>query len=192
MPNYRRFFVPGGTYFFAVSCYRRHPFFRSQRAIELLGQAFRTIRDELPWETLAIVVIPDHLHAIWTLPGGDDDYPTRWKKVKANFTKPWLQSGGFELPVTAAQKRRGNRGIWQKRFWEHTVRDEEELDAFVDYIHYNPVKHGLVRRPADWPWSSFHRFVREGHYNREWGASEPAHLRDLDFEWRGCGEPDEE
>jgi putative transposase len=182
LPNYRRFYVPGGTYFFTVVCYRRHPFFRFRSAIEQLGIAMRRVRDELPWTTVATVLIPDHLHSLWSLPCGDADYSKRWKKIKAEFVSAWLQTGGHELSVTAPQKRKGNRGIWQKRFWEHTVRSEDEMDLYVDYIHYNPVKHGLVRRPLDWPWSSFHRFVRAGHYEPAWGELEPGHLRRLDFE----------
>lgn len=183
MSDYRRWYVPGGTYFFTVVCYARHPFFHSLTAIQQLGDAMREIRDELPWSTLACVLLPDHLHAVWTLPSGDSDFSTRWQNLKSTFTRTWLDSGGYEVPVTPAQKKKGNRGIWQKRLWEHLVRDEEELDAMVDYIHYNPVKHGYVQRPIDWKWSTFHRFVQVGHYDPQWGAgAEPTHIRNLDYE----------
>lgn len=182
MSDYRRWYVPGGTYFFTVVTYRRRKLFDQQLARDLLGKAMRTIGEELPCETVAIVLLPDHLHAVWTLPPGDTDYSIRWKKIKDEFTTTWLAAGGTELPVTPAQARRGHRGVWQKRFWEHTIRDEEDLENHCDYAHYNPVKHGYVQRPWDWPFSSFRRFVQLGHYPWDWGRREPLNIGGMDFE----------
>jgi len=107
------------------------------------------------------------------LPHGDWDYSTRWKRVKAEFTRHWLKAGGTEKSQSTSRTDRGERGIWQRRFFEHTCRDEDDLKRCVDYIHVNPLKHGLVERVRDWPWSSFHRFVRLGEYPANWGnASE--------------------
>lgn len=182
MSSYRRWFVPGGLFFFTVVTCHRYPFFRSHKTRELLGQAFRSVTQKQPFELFAIVLLWDHLHCLWKLPPGDSDYSTRWKAIKDHFTTEWPASGGHEEPVTLSQKRRGHRGIWQRRYWEHTVRDEDDLERRFDYIHFNPVKHGCVARAADWPWSSFHRYVDSGHYPMEWGRSEPSHLAGLDYE----------
>ena len=128
----------------------------------------------------AIVILPDHLHTIWTLPRGDADFSTRWKRIKRDFTVQWLAHGGIESKVTDAQARRGTRGVWQRRFYEHQVRDEAELSALCDYIHYNPVKHRHAQSPRDWPYSSFHRFVSAGHYSAHWGRHEIPHIDDLE------------
>jgi len=121
-----------------------------------------------PVNTLAIVILPDHLHCLWELPPGDTDYSERWRWIKREFTRDWLAIGGTEVTTPATSQRR--RGVWQRRFWEHMIRDETDLENHFDYIHYNPVKHGLVARPRDWLWSSFHRWVRRGHYQADWGA----------------------
>jgi REP element-mobilizing transposase RayT len=121
-----------------------------------------------------------HLHAVWALPPGDEDFSSRWKRIKADFTERWLASGGAEMRVTPSQARRGNRGVWQRRFMEHLIRDEIDLERHCDYIHYNPVKHGLVARPWDWPYSSFRRFVSLGHYEPDWGRWQPQSLVTLD------------
>ncbi len=123
-----------------------------------------------PVDVVAIVLLPDHLHALWTLPAADDRYSMRWNWIKREFTRAWLALGGVEQPRQASRRRERRRGIWQRRFWEHTIRDGADLEAHFDYIHYNPVKHRLVRRPRDWPWSSFHRWVLAGHYDINWAA----------------------
>ena len=182
MPDYRRWYVPGGTYFFTLVTYRRHRLFQNAAARELLGKVLREIQAELPFEIVAIVLLWDHLHTIWTLPPGDSDYSTRWKKLKGTFTHRWLKAGGYELPISASRKARGERGIWQRRFWEHTQLEADDLEAHVDYIHYNPVKHNYVLKPADWPFSSFRRYVDLGQYEENWGTTEPEHLRGLRLE----------
>jgi len=112
------------------------------------------------------VVLPDHLHAMWTLPDGNSDFSTRWRLIKTVFAR--------QIPATerlsAVRKRKGERGIWQRRFWEHAIRDEHDWERHVDYIHFNPVKHGYAKQAIDWPYSSFHRFVREGQYAVDWGG----------------------
>ena len=119
------------------------------------------------------MLLPDHWHLIMALPAGDHRYSIRMKRIKEEFTTAWLGAGMPEAEVTPAQAAKGERGIWQPRYWEHTIRDEDELDGCVDYIHWNPRKHNLVGRIRDWPWSSFHRFVLERHYDIDWGGTEP-------------------
>jgi putative transposase len=117
------------------------------------------------------------------LPPGDSDYSGRWKEIKATFTRDWLRSGGEDRPVSRAKAARGRRGVWQPRFHEHTIRDETDLEKHADYLHFNPVKHGYVKRPWDWQWSTFRRFVESGQYDRDWGShGEPLNIREMDCE----------
>jgi putative transposase len=157
--SYRRAFLPGGTFFFTVNLADR----RSRLLIdqvELLRDAFRYARRRHPFAIEAIVILPEHLHAVWTLPEADSDFPFRWRLVKAAFSRS-LASG--EL-VSPSRLRKRERGIWQRRYWEHAIRDEDDFTRHLDYIHFNPVKHGHVSRVKDWPHSSFHRMVRLGAY----------------------------
>ena len=172
MPTYRRNFVPGGTYFFTVVTHRREPFLTTPLARSCLRLAMEEEGAARPFEQVAVVLLPDHLHAIWTLPHGDVRYPTRWKRIKERFTDAYLEGGGREGERTASMRKRGERGIWQRRFWEHTVRDEDDLERCMNYVHWNPVKHGLVSRTADYEWSSFRRWVKNGEYDEHWGAGE--------------------
>ena len=134
--------------------------------VEILKQVFDREKDHAPFTNLGFVILPDHLHVIWRLPNDDSDYSDRWRRIKANFSK--------RVPISAtisdSRKAKGERGIWQRRFWEHTIRDDEDLNNHLDYIHYNPVKHGLVSRVIDWPHSSFHEYVVRGKYNKNWGS----------------------
>jgi putative transposase len=182
MPDYRRYFVPGGTYFFTLVTAERASLFADAAARTLLGVKMREQRGEAPFETVAAVLMPDHLHVIWTLPTGDSEYPERWRAIKAAFTAEWMSRGNKEQPVSDGYRRQRRRGIWQPRFIEHTIRDETDLLHHADYIHYNPVKHSYVRRPCDWPWSSFHRYVLAGDYSTHWGYAElaPAGFGDID------------
>lgn len=143
MPEYRRLYFPGGAYFFMVNLLDRSRDLLP-RNIGLLRQSYRAVQAELPFETLAIVVLPDHLHCVWELPDGDADFSTRWKKSKRNV------SYSLSRTEDASVKRRSQeRGIWQRRFWEHLIRDDEDLNKHVDDIHFNPVKHEYVSSPDD-------------------------------------------
>lgn len=168
MPEYRRRRVPGGTYFFTVVTTRRASFLCDPSARVLLRNCLRKTRENHPFTIDAIVLLPDHLHTIWTLPPGDCDYSLRWSSVKGNFTRRWLRADGAERAIRSGRRSERRREVWQPRFMEHTIRDDEDRIAHFDYLHYNPVKHGLVRCPRDWPHSSFHRHVREGVYPPNW------------------------
>jgi putative transposase len=155
MPNYRRLYVPGGTYFFTVTLQDK----RSRLLTEEIGKlraAYSRVAQDWPFETVAMCVLPDHLHCVWTLPEGDDAFSTRWRLIKLNFSKSLPKSSD-----PAAGRRTGERGIWQRRFWEQYVRDEKDFEACVNYVHWNPVKHGLVENVEDWPHSTWRRFHSE-------------------------------
>ncbi|MBS0209651.1 MAG: transposase [Planctomycetes bacterium] len=171
MPNYRRNFVPGGTYFFTVVTYRRRRILLDKTARTILGSVMRECKGQWTFKTEAIVLLPDHLHTIWTLPPQDLDYSRRWAWIKKEFTKRWLQAGGLVAEVSESWQQRRQRGVWQKRFWEHTIVDEEDFERHADYIHFNPVKHRLATNPRDWPHSSFHKWVKQGAYSLNWGAN---------------------
>ncbi|WP_442481617.1 REP-associated tyrosine transposase [Aeoliella sp. SH292] len=182
MAHYRRADVPGGTFFFTLVTYERRPLLTTDLARRVLRDAIEQVRSRRPFEINGFVLLPDHLHTIWTLPSGDTDYPTRWRQIKTLFTRGWLAGGGTERAVSVAQAVQGGRGIWQRRYYERTVRDEAELRKRLDYIHINPVKHRLCERAIDWPWSSFHRYVKLGEYEETWGGS-PEFYGD---EWIDC------
>ncbi len=170
MTGYRRNFIPGGSFFFTVNLADRRQRLLVEN-IDRLRAAFRDTRMRHPFTIEAMVVLPDHLHAIWTLPEGDADFATRWRLIKSAFSR--ALPGGEAISRSRAS--RGERGVWQRRYWEHTLRDETDFARHVDYIHFNPVKHGHVRRVSDWPHSSFHRMARCGVYPDDWAG-------DVDFE----------
>ena len=170
MSEYRRYFVPGGTYFFTLVTHRRRRFLCESLARQCLRAAIKTIQKDHPFEMPALVLLPDHLHTIWNLPPGDARYATRWRRIKEEFTRNYLAGGGREGPVSASRKERGERGLWQRRYWEHTIDDEHDFDRHFDYIHYNPKKHGYVQSPGKWPHSSFHRWVKRKVYEPDWGS----------------------
>jgi putative transposase len=164
MVRYRRNVVQGGTYFFTVTLADR----RSRVLVDhvdALRAAFRDVRARHPFAIDAIVVLPEHLHAVMTLPADDSDYSTRWGLIKRRFTDA-LVAAGEPVPW----RRSGGPALWQRRFWEHTIRDDGDFARHLDYVHFNPVKHGLVGRVCDWPWSSFHRYVRLGALPHDWGG----------------------
>jgi putative transposase len=171
MPDYRRNRVPGGTYFFTLNLLeRRNTQLVDQ--VDALRDAVRKVRAARPFHIDAWVVLPDHMHAIWTLPPDDTDYSARWKAIKIAFAKTQPKTERLS-PVRAAK---GERGIWQRRFWEHTIRDEQDYAAHVDYVHINPMKHGLVDCVTNWPYSSFHLWVAQGVYAQDWAGLGVAEL----------------
>ncbi|WP_031336737.1 transposase [Rhodopseudomonas sp. B29] len=165
MPNYRRARVAGGCWFFTVNLHDRRRRLLIDH-IELLRQAIRTTREARPFHIDAMVVLPDHLHAVWTLPERDADFSSRWRAIKKHFTKALP----FTEPLDPVRQARRERGVWQRRFWEHLIRDDEDYARHIDYCNINPVKHGLVTRVQDWPYSSFHRDVRAGIYPIDWAG----------------------
>ena len=164
MVNYRRATVPGATYFFTVTL-------RDRRSRLLIDQitAFRAAlqitKRSRPFRIDAMAVLPDHVHALWTLPPDDHDYSGRWRAIKAGFTRAMREHG-----VPVHRDRRGEYDLWQRRFWEHLIRDDTDFARHVDYIHFNPVKHGLARWPVDWPWTSLHRYIRQGLAPPNWAV----------------------
>ena len=166
MPDYRRMRVPGGTAFFTVNLLQRRGNALLVERIDLLRDAVRRVRRKRPFTVDAWVVLPDHLHAIWTLPPGDDDTSTRWRLIKTFFAGS-LPDGEWRSPV---RRRAGERGIWQRRFWEHTILDDIDYAAHMDYVHFNPVRHGYVPTPAHWPYSTFRACVARGLYPEAWSG----------------------
>jgi putative transposase len=166
MPNYRRAYVPGASWFFTVNLLQRRNNDLLVRHIDLLRDAVRRVHRLHPFVIDAWVVLPEHMHCVWTLPPGDTAYSMRWRLIKTLFCRA--------LPPDEYRSRlrllRGERGIWQRRYWEHLIRDDEDFRRHVDYVHINPLKHGLVGRVQDWPYSSFHRGVRLGIYPEDWAG----------------------
>lgn len=168
MSEYRRAFQPGGMFFFTLVTHGRRRFLCDPLGRTCLRDALRLAQVEAPFEIVSIVLLPDHLHCLWQLPRGDSDFSTRWGKIKRCFTKNWLRGGGHEGAIVQSRVRHRERGVWQRRFWEHAIRDEDDYARHMDYIHYNPVKHGLVSCPHQWPHSSFHRWVNDRVYAVDW------------------------
>lgn len=165
MVDYRRARVAGGCYFFTVALAQRDATWLADHS-KHLGNCFRAVRQRHPFAMDACVVLPDHLHCIWTLPENDTDFSVRWFLIKSAFSR------GLPKDERRRDSRvnRGERGIWQRRFWEHVIRDEQDFRNHVDYIHINPVKHGLAMHATDWPYSSIHRYVRQGLCDPGWAA----------------------
>jgi len=170
MPQYRRCRLQGGTYFFTVVTHQRQPFLCDEAARTLLREVMQSCYLRWPTRMDAVVLLPDHFHVLWSLPPGDSNYSARWGWLKKEFTKRWLAAGGAEGGCSESRRENRRRGVWQRRFWEHVIRDERDFGRHMDYIHYNPVKHGLTQRAGDWPWTSFHRCVRAGLYPPDWGC----------------------
>jgi putative transposase len=171
MADYRRWYVRGGTYFFTLVTANRAPIFNADIARQSLHDVLAQTGRDHPFRLAAMALLPDHLHMIWTLPTRDDDFSVRLAAMKANFSRAYLAAGGAEQRVSESRARRGNRGVWQRRFYEHLIRDEDDLINHFNYIHYNPVKHGLASCPHAWPYTSFHRCVESGLYEPAWGCS---------------------
>jgi putative transposase len=169
MTNYRRSRIVGASYFFTVNLAHRSQTLLIDH-VASLRQTFAQVRERHPFTIDAIVILPDHVHAIWTLPSGDSDFALRWRLIKAGFSRtlPRIENR------TASRQSKQERGVWQRRYWEHLIRDDVDFARHADYIHFNPVKHGWVTRVADWPHSSFHRYVRQGILPSDWGGGADA------------------
>ena len=165
--KYRRSRINGATYFF-INTHNRRRFLCLPRNVELLRQAFRHTMQRHPIKIDAIVLLPDHLHCIWTMPKDDDNYSMRWGLIKSYFSRHCQDV--HEDVVSKSRRSKQERGFWQRRFWEHTIQSDEDFIKHVEYIHYNPVKHNLVATPKDWEYSSFHRYVKLGLYDKMWGV----------------------
>jgi putative transposase len=174
MTDYRRYRVKGGSYFFTVNLLERKRTLLTEQ-IDLLRDAFREVKKDHPFQIDAIVILPEHLHTLWTLPEDDDDFSLRWRQIKSAFSRK-IELGE---PISKSRNQKQERGIWQRRFWEHAIRDERDFAKHLDYIHLNPVKHKLVTRVVDWPYSSFHRYMRMGLYPVDWLGFED---ESLDYE----------
>jgi len=168
MPYYRRS-LTGTTYFFTVATHRRRPILCDDPVRLALRHAIERVRLRLPFTTDAMVLMPDHLHCIWTLPDGDTNFSSRWVQIKHHV--PYHCRKLYPMTMSESRTRRRTAAIWQRRFWEHRIRDETDMERHVDYIHANPVKHGLVNAASDWPYSTFGRFVRAGVYSEDWGGN---------------------
>ena len=168
MTNYRRIYTPGATWFFTVNLAERNNNALLIDNIEQLRQAFRYVKQQRPFDINAVVVLPEHLHCIWTLPPGDNDYSTHWNLLKAHFSRS-IDKGER---VCASRISKRERGIWQRRFWAHLIIDERDFNQHIDYIHWNPVNHGWAKQVADWPHSSFHGYLKRGIYPLDWGGAD--------------------
>ena len=168
--NYRRAKINGATFFFTVVTHNRRPFLCHPDNVQLLRQSLRYTMKRRPMEVDAFVLLPDHLHTIWTLPDDDHDYSTRWRLFKTYFSRHCRET--FEHVGSTSRKTKRERAFWQRRFWEHTIKDIQDYNTHIEYIHYNPVKHGLAEAPKDWEYSSFHRYVQAGIYEETWGTGE--------------------
>ena len=168
MPNYRRAWQPGGTWFFTVALLERHNNTLLVQYVDTLREAIAHTKTEHPFVIHGWVVLPEHMHCIIELPPDDTNFSLRWRLIKARFSRAIPK---IERRSTTRQ-RRGERGIWQRRFWEHLIRDQEDFDAHMDYIHFNPVKHGLVSSVANWPFSTFHHLVKTGVYPADWAGND--------------------
>ncbi len=180
MSRYRREWLDGGVFFFTVVTHERRPILTTELGVRCLRYAWRETASTMPFDTGAVCVLPDHLHTVWSLPEGDRDYPARWRKLKGLFTREYRDHGGREGKRNDSRRRSGEAAVWQRRYWEHRIRDVDDFRRHVDYIHFNPVKHGLVTSTADWEWSSFRDHVKKGWLEPDWGTIEPDDIGDLE------------
>ncbi|PKO04767.1 MAG: transposase [Chloroflexi bacterium HGW-Chloroflexi-3] len=182
MPQYRRLRINGGTFFFTVVTYNRFPLFNNPQCRSILHNAWEDTQQRFPFKTIAICLLPDHLHCIWQLPEDDANYSIRWKEIKRLFTKHYLIEIGPGAHRNESRQKRREAAIWQRRFWEHVIQDDMDFERHLDYIHYNPIKHGYVEKASDWQWSSFHKFVKEGIYDNDWVGGNEGRIQSLDWE----------
>ncbi|WP_160077351.1 transposase [Pseudomonas sp. 8AS] len=167
MTAYRRDRTPGATWFFTLNLADRSQRLLVER-VDLLRASFRHVMLRHPWHIDAIVILPDHLHALCTLPANDANFSLRWRLIKTGFSRALPR----DERISPSRQSKGERGVWQRRYWEHRIRDEDDFRRHVDYIHHNPRKHGHVQCVADWPWSSFHRYVQAGLLPADWAGGD--------------------
>ena len=172
MRTYRRLFIPGATYFFTLVTHQRLPLLSDAEAVGRWHSAVRAVQRKMPFAVEGEVVLPDHLHLLWQLPEGDADYPNRLRLVKSAFTRATVAARCSPAIVSASRAAKGEQAVWQRRYWEHTIRDERDFQTHLDYIHINPVRHGLVAAAQDWPYSTFREWVARGVYEPWWGSSD--------------------
>ncbi len=168
MPEYRRFYQPGGTFFLTIVTYNRQPIFSNPENINKLRQAIATVKSEMPFDIVAAVVLPDHLHFLWKLPSKDLNYSKRVGRLKSLFTKALRGNNSLPQNVSISRQKHRESNVWQRRFWEHTIKDEADFEQHLNYIHYNPVKHGLVFCPHFWQYSSFDLWIKKKIYSSDW------------------------
>lgn len=171
MSYYRRARTAGGTYFFTLATFRRQPILCDEAVRKALREAILSVLQSRPFFIDAWVLLPDHLHCVWTLPAGDADFSTRWSLIKRNVSLAIGEIYRSSDMLSRSRLKHRESSIWQRRYWEHCIRDESDMQRHLDYIHYNPVKHGLVANVADWPHSTFHRFASAGIYPLNWAGS---------------------
>lgn len=175
MSNYRRARIAGGTYFFTLVTNERRQILTLPQGRKALRDVIEETRELLPFTVEAWVLLPEHLHCVWSLPEGDGDFSKRWGMIKAGFSK--RMKGSLERrQLTVSREKHRETSLWQRRFWEHAIRDDTDYRRHVDYIHYNPVKHGLVGYVKDWPYSTFHRYVAKGIYPKDWAGGQTKDL----------------
>jgi putative transposase len=178
MSRFRR--APSGsTFFFTVISHRRRPILCDPPIRAALRNAIGTVRASRPFAIDGFVLLPDHLHCVWTLPDGDSDFSGRWSQIKHHVSFA-CRDAYKDVAVTLSRQKHGDASIWQRRFWEHMIRSDIDLERHLDYIHFNPVRHGYAKAAAEWPYSTFSRYVREGVYPADWGGA--PYLGNLDFE----------
>jgi len=174
MSRYRRSHAQGAAYFFTVNTHERQPLLTSVPVRQALREAIAEVRSRAPFIIHAWVLLPDHLHYIWELPPGDAAFGMRWSSIKRLVTQSCGAREETTATTSASRIKRREGSLWQRRFWEHQIRDENDWVRHADYIHFNPVKHGHVQRVSDWPYSTFHRYVKEGLYTADWGSVLPS------------------
>ena len=169
MPNYRRFNVSGGSYFITQITYQRETWLCSNIGRKALREAIENVRQKYPFSIEAFVLLPDHFHCLWTLPLDDGNISVRLRLIKTYITKNYQQELGINLAISQSRQKRKESNLWQRRFWEHLIRNDKDFASHCDYIHYNPVHHGFCNNPQDWQYSSIHRFIDQGIYPPDWG-----------------------
>jgi putative transposase len=172
MSDYRRVFVHGGTFFFTIVTYNRQPILTSDLSRHILRRVWKIVQHKHPFTCDAICLLPEHLHCLWTLPQNDMNYSIRWSAIKALFSKSYLQEGSKKEKRNLSRQRKGEAAVWQRRYWEHCIRDDRDFKKHFDYIHYNPVKHNFVTNVCEWKWSSFHTYKAKGYYPEGWGKND--------------------